>query len=144
MRKSLSDIEKKLKGLTVLATDIPSLIDEVPILSVIAATADGPSTISGLSELRVKESDRVARLLELMATAGMSATSDGDRLWIKGGERPTGFRFACNDHRMVMSACILASAASSPSRILGAHWIQTSFPLFLPAFQNIKAELLSN
>jgi 3-phosphoshikimate 1-carboxyvinyltransferase len=135
---------QKLKGLTVLAADIPALIDEVPILSVIAATADGPSTISGLSELRVKESDRLARLLELLATAGMSATSDGDRLWIKGGERPTGFRFACNDHRMVMSACILASAASSPSRILGAHWIQTSFPLFLPAFQNIKAELLSN
>jgi 3-phosphoshikimate 1-carboxyvinyltransferase len=130
---------QKLTGVHVHQNEIAKLIDEVPILAVVCSAAAGESVMEGLAELRVKESDRFARILALLSAAGITATAEGDRLCITGGQRPEGFEFNSHDHRMVMSACILATIGRTPSRIYGAQWIQTSFPLFLPALQNIKA-----
>jgi 3-phosphoshikimate 1-carboxyvinyltransferase len=132
---------QRLMGVHLHGRDIATFIDEVPILAVVCSAAEGETRIDGLAELRVKESDRLARILTLLHGAGITARADGDSLWIQGGQRPVGFEFKSQDHRMVMSACILATTGTAPSRIFGASWIQTSFPLFLPALQNINVGL---
>jgi 3-phosphoshikimate 1-carboxyvinyltransferase len=119
------------------------MIDEIPILAVVCGLVSGTSKLEGLSELRVKESDRLLETQDLLTKAGVPCDVLGDSLEIHGGRRILGrglraFSFSSQDHRLVMSAVVLATKAGQPSRIHGLKWISTSFPLFLPIFQNIK------
>jgi 3-phosphoshikimate 1-carboxyvinyltransferase len=131
--------QQKLKSTMVHRAEIATLIDEVPILAVVCSVAEGLSVIEGLSELRVKESNRFESIIALLGGANIAVKPTGDAISIQGRPDPAGFDFESQDHRMVMSACILATRAAASSRIYGRRWIQTSFPLFLPALQNIKA-----
>lgn len=126
-----------LKSINLSAEEIPSLIDEVPILSVVTAFADGVSTISGLAELRVKESDRLDTTARLLDLAGIQCKTAGDVLQISGSSRALAFSFGSDDHRLVMAAMVLASRGDKTSNIQGLRWIRTSFPLFMQIFQNI-------
>jgi 3-phosphoshikimate 1-carboxyvinyltransferase len=126
-----------LKSINLSAEEIPALIDEVPILSVVAAFADGVSTISGLAELRVKESDRLATTARLLELAGIKCETAGDVLQISGSTVAHAFSFGSDDHRLVMAAMVLASRGDKTSNIQGLRWIKTSFPLFMQIFQNI-------
>jgi 3-phosphoshikimate 1-carboxyvinyltransferase len=126
-----------LKSINLSAEEIPSLIDEVPILSVVAAFADGVSTISGLAELRVKESDRLDTTARLLELAGVRCGITGDALQIYGSNVAHAFSFGSDDHRLVMAAMVLASRGDKTSNIHGLRWIRTSFPLFVRVFQNI-------
>jgi 3-phosphoshikimate 1-carboxyvinyltransferase len=126
-----------LKSINLSAEEIPALIDEVPILSVVAAFADGVSTISGLAELRVKESDRLDTTARLLELAGIQCNTAGDVLQISGSTVGHAFSFGSDDHRLVMAAMVLASRGDKTSNIQGLRWIRTSFPLFMQIFQNI-------
>jgi 3-phosphoshikimate 1-carboxyvinyltransferase len=108
-------------------------IDEVPILCARAARARGTTTICDAKELRVKESDRIAAMARVLRSFGVACEEREDGLVIEGKEGPlTGCRVDCeHDHRIAMSAAVLALLADGPTVIEGAEVIATSFPKFV-------------
>ncbi len=138
------DPDADLLPVRLSAEQTRSIIDEIPILAVVCGLVAGTSKLEGLSELRVKESDRLLETQDLLTKAGIPCDVLGESLEIHGGRRILGgglraFSFSSQDHRLVMSALVLATLSGQPSRIDGLKWISTSFPLFLPIFQNIKS-----
>lgn len=126
----------ELTATTITAKELPTLIDEIPILAVAACFAAGRSRFLGLSELRVKESDRLAETYALLSAAGADVELAGDDLLITGSPafRPKPFRYHSEgDHRMVMAAIVLALACPEPCRIGDARAALTSFPHFAPS-----------
>ena len=120
-----------LEGVELLPEDVPSLIDEIPVLAVLASQAKGPSEFHGLGELRHKESDRLAACLRMLESFGADASVLGDTLRIEGGARLRSCEFDPEgDHRMAMAATLLALVARGESRILGTDCVETSFPEF--------------
>ncbi len=103
-----------LRGLALDPARVPSLIDELPLLALLAATAEGETTISGAAELAVKESDRIVATAELLRQAGAEVEIRPDGWHLGGGLRPRGgFVAACHhDHRIAMCAAILSLACA--------------------------------
>ena len=139
----------RLTGIDVPATRAPSMIDEYPILAMAAATANGRSIMRGLSELRVKESDRLAAIIEGLHKVGIEAIEEGDNLILHGrGEIPQGGATITShyDHRIAMSFLILGLVAAQPITVDDGRAIATSFPNFhilmnsLGAKFNVKHE----
>ncbi len=125
-----------LKGTVVEAAEIPSL-DEVPILAVAAAAATGSTRFNRVGELRVKESDRLEGVLELVRGLGATAVTEGDDLIVEGvgtERRLTGTHVHTRgDHRMAMAGIVaaLATKAGETSVIEDYHMIGTSYPGFI-------------
>ena len=121
-----------LHATEVHAHEIPS-VDEVPVLSVAAAAANGVSVFRAMGELRLKESDRFEGSLLLVRALGAKAWSEGDDLFVEGlgsAQRFEDFTFdAALDHRMVMSAAV-AGCAGRGATILGAETVASSYPTF--------------
>lgn len=121
-----------LRGVTVTASEIPDLIDEIPVLAVAAAVADGPSCFEGAGELRHKESDRLGSVLAALAALGAPAEVDGDALVVHGGAQLRAGRVdAAGDHRIAMASCIGALAAGEETTISGWRSVATSYPGFI-------------
>ena len=120
-----------LRPVRVSADELPLVIDEVPLLAALAAHAEGPSRFEGASELRVKESDRLAALVEGIRALGGAAEADGDDLGIGGGGLAGGVARSSGDHRIAMALTVAAVAAQAPSEIDGVEWAAVSFPGFL-------------
>jgi 3-phosphoshikimate 1-carboxyvinyltransferase len=123
-----------LRGVDVPWEHAPSMIDEYPILAVIAATASGTTRMRGLKELRVKESDRMAATAALLAVNGISVAIEGDDLIVHGTGRPPpggGMVETHMDHRIAMSALVLGQATDQPVTVDDAGFIDTSFPGFV-------------
>jgi 3-phosphoshikimate 1-carboxyvinyltransferase len=122
-----------LRGIAVGPDDIPRTIDELPILFVAAAVAEGETRVHGAEELRVKESDRLATMAAELRKMGVSVDERADGLVISGsGGRPLrGARCESHgDHRVAMSMAVASLAADRPSEISDVGCIQTSFPDF--------------
>lgn len=132
--------QSSLQPIELDAEDVKALIDEVPILAVVCSVSGGTSKIHGLGELRVKESDRLAAIKDLLTRSGVECRVHDETLEIVGLGNPTAFSFSSEDHRLVMAAIILATRGDKSSNIEGINWIGTSFPLFLESFQNIKLD----
>jgi 3-phosphoshikimate 1-carboxyvinyltransferase len=130
-----------LRGVEVPAERAPSLIDEYPILAVAAAFANGRSVMHGLSELRVKESDRLAAIVAGLRACGVDARDEGDTLIVEGGEAPRGGAHvaAHDDHRIAMSFLVMGLAARAPVTVDSADMIATSFPDFVPLMHSLGA-----
>ena len=112
----------------------PSMIDEYPILAVIAATAEGTTRMRGLGELRVKESDRLAATAALLTVNGARVEIDGDDLVVFGAGRPPaggGFVQTHMDHRIAMPALVFGLATEQPVAVDDVSFIDTSFPGFV-------------
>ena len=121
---------------------VATFIDEVPVLAVAALFAAGTSRFAGLGELRVKESDRLEKIRQLLTLAGGEAWIEGDDLVIKGhggtDKQVHGFHFDPDqDHRLAMAAAILAKAATSPSHIKDPDCVDVSFPRFFTVLGTI-------
>ncbi len=132
------DIEARsseLRATRVTADELPGCIDEVPILAVAAAAADGVTVFEGIDELRVKESDRVAAIVEMLTVLGAQCQIDGPTLAITGMGRAEGLGSgtvnAHGDHRMAMAAAIAASAGPGPVTVEGFEATTTSYPGFV-------------
>ncbi|MFC0410613.1 3-phosphoshikimate 1-carboxyvinyltransferase [Roseomonas elaeocarpi] len=111
----------------------PSMIDEYPILAVAAACATGTSRFRGLAELRVKESDRLAATIALLAANGVAARAEGDDLVMeRNGAPPAGGGTVVThmDHRIAMSALVMGLASEQPVAVDDSAFIDTSFPDF--------------
>lgn len=122
---------KKLKGIRIPEEWIPSLIDELPLAAVLGACAEGVTTITGAGELRVKESDRIASTVEMLARAGIEVAEDKDGFTVKGGKKPGGAVFQSHgDHRIAMCSAILAMVSGEKSEVRSTACVDTSFPGF--------------
>jgi 3-phosphoshikimate 1-carboxyvinyltransferase len=115
----------------VQGSEIPSL-DEVPVLAVAAARAEGTTAFRSVGELRVKESDRLAGVLEMVRAFGGRAEADGDDLFVTGVPVLGGAHVdAHGDHRIAMAAAIAgASVSGGSTRIVGWEAVNTSYPAF--------------
>ncbi len=130
----------ELQGVDVPAGRAPTMIDEYPILAVAAACARGRTVMSGLGELRVKESDRLAALARGLTACGVEIEEGPDSLSIqgRGGRPPGGGTVATQlDHRIAMAFLVLGLAAERPITVDDAAPIATSFP----GFQALMADL---
>jgi len=119
-----------MRATEVRASEIPSL-DEIPVLAVAAAVAQGTTVFSDVGELRVKEVDRLAAVADMVAAFGAFATIEGDTLAITGVGGPLrGGRFdSQGDHRMAMAAAVagLAAGPGERSLVTGFGAVETSY-----------------
>ena len=121
-----------LRGIRVPAARSASMIDEYPILAVAAAFAEGSTRMEGLEELRVKESDRLAAVMDGLQVNGVPCTAGPDWLEVHGGGAPGGGQVTTHmDHRIAMSFLIMGLAARFATAVDDGRFIATSFPGFL-------------
>lgn len=146
--ETLVDITVKsgpLKGVTTSPDIAPSMIDEYPILSVIAAFATGTTVMTGLEELRAKESDRLAASAALLKANGVKVELGEDSLTVHGcgpdGVPGGGTVETHHDHRLAMSALILGLGAQNPVSVDDVSMIATSYPDFFDHMQTLGAKL---
>jgi len=108
----------KLHGVTVPENRAPSMIDEYPILAIAAAHASGTTTMRGIAEMRVKESDRISATVALLEGNGVETTEYEDGFAVKGGTVAGGGTVTTyHDHRIAMSALVLGMNATQPISI---------------------------
>jgi 3-phosphoshikimate 1-carboxyvinyltransferase len=136
-----------LRGVTVPAERAPSMIDEYPVLAVVAAFASGETRMQGLGELKVKESDRLAATAAGLAANGVRAAVEGDALVVQGtgGRVPGGGRVATHlDHRIAMAFLTLGLASEAPVTVDDTRMIATSFPEFRGLMESLGARFEAN
>lgn len=137
-----------LRGVTVDARLIPRLIDEVPLLCVAAACAEGMTTVSGAAELRVKESDRIAAMATELRARGVRVEELPDGLVIEGkgparrGRLPLhgGEARGYGDHRIVMAMAVAGLVANGGVRLMHPELAEVSFPHFYGRLQALMGE----
>jgi len=121
----------RLRGTRIGAELIPRLLDEIPVLAVAGALAEGETVISGAAELRVKEVDRLSALAEGLAKLGAQVAEERDGLRIAGGRRLRGAVVRSRgDHRMAMALAIAGLFADGETRVEDVACVETSFPRF--------------
>lgn len=121
----------KLHGTTIAGDVIPRLIDEIPILAVAAAAAEGPTEIRDAAELRVKESDRLKAIVDQFGPLGLQAEERPDGLLIRGGTRWGGGRGTSGgDHRIAMSLAVIGLLADGAVEVGDTACTRTSYPTF--------------
>ncbi len=121
----------RLSGTTVEAHEVPALIDEIPVLAVVAGMAAGTTTFKGVSELRVKESDRLGLLARNLTAVGVPCVVTGDSLRVEGrSQPPRGFVETGRDHRMAMAFAIMDRVAGASVRLSEEESPRVSYPAF--------------
>jgi 3-phosphoshikimate 1-carboxyvinyltransferase len=121
-----------LAGASIDGALVPRMIDEFPVLAVLAALADGVTDVRGASELRVKESDRIAAIGRELGKMGVSVEERPDGFRIEGSQRLRGARVTSGgDHRMAMALAVAGLVADGPTVIEDTACIATSFPAFV-------------
>lgn len=121
----------ELSATAVDADEVPALVDEIPLLAVVATQSEGATTIRGAGELRVKESDRLAVTAAGLRALGADVDELDDGLIIRGPTRLSGGHIdSAGDHRIAMSFAIAGLVAHEPVVIDGAEWVDISFPGF--------------
>ena len=133
-----------LKGITVPASRVPSMIDEFPILSVLASFAEGQTEMRDIEELRVKESDRIGVMAAGLKEIGVDLEEGKDFLIIKGFDKTKAENMTIDsqhDHRIAMSFLIMGSALNAEITVTGAQTILTSFPNFVELMNGLGTNL---
>jgi len=133
----------RLHGTVVTPAEVPGAIDELPILCVAAALADGETTIAGAAELRVKESDRIAALEQLrLLGADVQTTHDGLVIRGTGGRRLSGARIdSYGDHRIAMAFGVAGLVADGGVEVADAGCADVSFPGFFARLGELGARV---
>jgi 3-phosphoshikimate 1-carboxyvinyltransferase len=130
-----------LRAVHITADEMPALIDEVPIIAMLAARANGVSVIEGAGELRVKESDRITAIVENLRAIGVHADERGDGFIVAGTDRPlAGTVRALHDHRIAMAFGVLAASAQGRIVIDDPEVVCVSFPGFWRVMQQAGSQ----
>jgi 3-phosphoshikimate 1-carboxyvinyltransferase len=132
-----------LRAVDVPPERAPSMIDEYPILAIACAAARGTSRLRGLSELRVKESDRLSATAAMLRAGGVRVEIEADDLIIHGTGTPPGGGLVEThmDHRLAMSALVFGQITTKPMQIDDASFIDTSFPGFVALMRKLGASI---
>ena len=131
----------KLKCVDVKGDIIPSLIDELPILFIACAAASGTSKISGIEELRHKESDRIMAMENGLKAIGINVHSSKDSIEITGGKITGGRVNSYDDHRIAMSFAVAGLISQYSLTIMDTQNISTSFPTFVTILRELGVEV---
>tara|TARA_B100001057_G_scaffold493867_1_gene589254 strand:- start:572 stop:1915 length:1344 start_codon:yes stop_codon:yes gene_type:complete len=132
----------QLHGITVPSDRAPSMIDEYPILSVAAASANGTTEMLGIAELRVKETDRIKVMADGLISCGVKVHYDEDTMNVTNSTVDGGVTISAeHDHRIAMSFLTLGMNAKAPITVNGCATIETSFPGFATAMNQLGASL---
>lgn len=128
-----------LQATEIGGAEIPTLIDEIPILAVAAALAEGRTVIRDAQELRVKESDRISVVAENLRRMGATVEEFADGMEIVGGAKLKGAEIhSLGDHRIAMSFAIAGLFAEGETVIHGAECIETSYPGFIREIEKLQ------
>ena len=119
-----------LVGTVIESSEVPGLVDEVPVLAVAAAYAEGRTRFVGVAELRVKETDRLSTVCSELGAMGVAVWVDGDDLVVEGGQPRGGDVESHGDHRIAMACAVAALAADGPTTVAGWEAVSTSYPGF--------------
>ena len=130
-----------LKGTEVGGDEIPNLIDELPLVGVVGALAEGQTVIRDAAELRVKESDRIAAMCATLSAFGVKVEEKPDGMVIQGRKKVKGGAQveSLGDHRIAMAAAILSLFADSAVRLNEVACIATSYPTFWSDLSKVAA-----
>ena len=129
-----------LSGTVIEGELIPTLIDEIPIIAVLAATANGTTVIRNAEELKVKESNRLDIMVNELTAMGVSLEGTDDGMIIEGGKPFHGAQIDSRlDHRIAMSFAIASLAAETPTEILRAGCVDISYPTFYQDLARLQA-----
>ena len=124
-----------LRATEIAASEVPGLVDEVPILALAAARAEGVSRFHGLDELRHKESDRLAGIADLLTRFGAKARVEGDDLIVEGTPRLQGADVdSLDDHRLAMTGFVAGFLADAETTVRRAGCAEISYPSFYDDF----------
>lgn len=129
-----------LKGIEINGDIIPNIIDEIPVICVAAACAQGTTTISEAAELKVKESNRIDTTVSELQKFGVDIKATDDGMIVKGGKDYVGDIFCDShgDHRIAMSCAILGCVSSGKTVVNDVNCINTSFPEFFELFKKLQ------
>lgn len=124
------------------AEEVPGVIDELPLIALLATQARGVSTIRGAKELRVKESDRIATVTGALNALGASVAERADGFVITGPTPLSGTVLSgSGDHRVAMMGAVAGTVASGETMVEGAEVAAVSFPLFLATLAGLGAQI---
>lgn len=127
-----------LKGTEIGGAIIPYLIDEIPVLAVAAALAEGDTVISDAGELRHKESDRIATVVKMLRAFGAGVEEFTDGFVVHGAKKITGAVSETSaDHRLAMSAAVAGLAAQGDTVVRGAECVHISYPGFFNTLKKL-------
>ncbi len=128
-----------LHGTTISGDLIPTLIDEIPVIAVLACFADGETVIRDAQELKVKESNRIDTVVEGLRAMGADATATDDGMVIHGGKMLHGAVIDSHlDHRIAMSFAVAGLMCEEPTTILNADSVVISYPDFYESLEKIS------
>lgn len=131
-----------LRGTTIAAAEVPTLLDEVPMLAALAAIADGESRFDGVAELRVKESDRVQAMVTNLEALGVETDDGPGHLVVRGTDRPLrGTVDSFGDHRIAMAFGVLAALPGNEIEITGRDVVNISYPTFWKELERVSKEM---
>lgn len=126
---------KKDKLVAVRKINCENFPDIAQVVCSVAAFCDGKTTLTGVNRLKIKESDRIAAIINTLSACGIRTEYDGEKLTVYGGTPKGGAIDGGNDHRTVMSAAVIAAAANGVFVIDGAEHVAKSYPDFFKDYK---------
>jgi 3-phosphoshikimate 1-carboxyvinyltransferase len=137
---TLQPAASSLRGIEVSSDDVPSMIDELPLLACLASRAEGTTTVRGASELRVKESDRIAAVVNNLRRIGAKADELPDGFRVQGSAAPLRGRVeTLGDHRIAMAFGILGALPGNAIEIDDRECVAVSYPGFWSDLDKVQA-----
>jgi 3-phosphoshikimate 1-carboxyvinyltransferase len=137
---TLSVRPSALRAIRITGEEVPSLIDELPLVACVAAAAGIDLEITGAAELRVKESDRISTVVENLRAVGAQAEELPDGLRITGPRRElSGTIDPRGDHRIAMAFGVLAAASGNRIKIMNPECVAVSYPGFWDELRRVAA-----
>jgi len=131
----------RLRGAAVGGDLVPRTLDELPVLAVAAACADGVTEVRDAAELRVKESDRIRALAVELSKLGVEIEERADGFRVRGGRRLRGARVSSwGDHRLAMALVVAGLVADGVTVVEGIDCVATSYPEFIPTCRELVGE----
>ena len=128
-----------LHGTVIEGSIIPTLIDEIPIIAVMAACAEGTTVIRDAAELKVKETNRIDTVTENLKAMGCSVTPTEDGMVIEGGKTLAGARIRSYlDHRIAMAFAVAGMAAEGETVIEDSQCVDVSYPDFFATLESLS------
>jgi 3-phosphoshikimate 1-carboxyvinyltransferase len=135
----LEAVYAPLKGIEITSAEVPTLIDELPVLAVAATQAEGVTEVRGAGELRVKETDRIATTVAELRRMGAQIEALEDGFRVAGSARLRGARVSSHgDHRLAMALAVAALVAEGETTIEDTECIRDSFPGFESALARLS------